>query len=299
MLAELVTELGRGHLVESGKQRVEVAEVTDQLRCGLLADTGHAGDVVGRIALEGLVVDHLIGPQPEPLLDPGDVVHHGVLDPGPGRHQPDARAHELEHVEIDGDDRRLEIVAIVELVGDRADHVVRLVAGHLVDREAERLDDLADLRELVAEVVRHLRPGRLVVGVLLVAEGRAGEVERDRDVVRLEILDPAEDDAGEAERAVDEVALGGRQRGERKVSAIDEPVAVQQHQAFGGHRLSLPVGPTGAARADGDQPGAGPRRRLATSRIRPSTIAPPNTTFESEGPPVLPVTVNVPTCPSA
>src|SRR5207247_4119017 len=107
----------------------------------------------------------------------------------------------------------------------------------------------------------------------------SGEDERDSDVVRLESLDPADDDATEPERAVDELALGGRQRGERKVSAIDEPVAVQQHQAFGGHRLSLPVGPTGAARAGRDQSGAGPRRRPTTSTRRPNTIAPPGTTF--------------------
>src|SRR5213079_1500940 len=88
---------------------------------------------------------------------------------------------------------------------------------------------------------------RLVVGVLLVAEGRTGQVERDRDVVGLEVLDAAEDDAGEAERAVDEVAFRGRERRQREVAAIDEPVAVEQHQTFGGHDWSVPAGkgPTG------------------------------------------------------
>ena len=111
VLAELVAQLLRRDLVEPREQRVEVAELADQLRRGLLADAGHARDVVGRVALERLVVDHLVGPQPEALVDPGDVVDDGVLDAGAGRHQPDARRDELEHVEVDGDDRRLEVLA--------------------------------------------------------------------------------------------------------------------------------------------------------------------------------------------
>ena len=130
--------------------------------------------------------------------------------------------------------------------GDRPDDVVGLVALHLVDRDPERLDDLADLRELVAQVVRHPRPGRLVLGVLLVPERRAGQVERDREVVRLEVLEAAQDDAGEAEHAVDEVAPRGRQRRKGEVAAVDEPVAVEQHQAFGGHEEKCSRGPPGA-----------------------------------------------------
>ena len=98
------------------KSASSVAELADQLRRGLLADPRDARDVVGRVALERLVVDHLVGPQPEPLVDLRDVVHDRVLDAGSGRHQPDARRDELEHVEVDGDDRRLEVVARVELL---------------------------------------------------------------------------------------------------------------------------------------------------------------------------------------
>ena len=122
----------------------------------------------------------------------------------------------------------------VGLAGERADDVVRLEALELVDGDPERLDDLPDLRELVAEVVRHPRPGRLVVRVLLVPERRAGEIEGDRHVVRLEVGEAPKDDAAEAEHAVDELALRGRERRERVVAAVDEPEAVEQHQAFHG-----------------------------------------------------------------
>ena len=242
VLAQLVGELGRGHLVEPAEQRLEVAELADELGGGLLADSGHTRDVVGGVALERLVVDHLVGPEAEPLVDSRDVVHDGVLDARPGRHQADARGHELEHVEVDGDDGRLEVVVAVELLRDRADDVVGLVALHLVDGDAEGLDDLANLRELVPEVVGHPHPGRLVLGVLLVTEGRSREVERDREVVRLEVLDATEDDAREPEDAVDEVAFGRRQGRQREVSAVDEPVAVEQHQAFHGRASARNIG---------------------------------------------------------
>ena len=246
---ELVAQLLGLDLVEARVQRSSVPNSRISFAAVFSPTPGHARDVVGRVALERLVVDHLVRPQPVPLVDPGDVVHDRVLDAGPGRHQPDARRDELEHVEVDGHDRRLEVVARVELLRDRADDVVGLVAGHLVDRDAEGLDDLADLRELVAQVVRHLRAGRLVLGVLLVPERRAGEVERDREVVRLQVLEPAQDDAREAEHAVDELAPRRRQRRKREVAAVDEPVAVEQHQAFGGHEEKCSRGPPGAGPA--------------------------------------------------
>ena len=191
MLAQLVAQLLRCDLVDPREHLIEAAELADELRRGLLAHPGDAGDVVGRVALEGLVVDHLVGPQAEPLVDPGHVVHDGVLDAGTGRHQPHPRRHQLEHVEIDGDDRRLELLVAFELLGDGADDVVGLEPGHLVDGDPQRLHDLAHLRELVAQVVRHPLAGRLVLGVLLVTERRTREIERDREVVRLEVLEAA------------------------------------------------------------------------------------------------------------
>ena len=50
---------------------------------------------------------------------------------------------------------------------------------------------------------------------------------------------PAQDDAAEAEDRVDELALRRREGREREVSAVDEPVAVEQHQAFCGHGPSV------------------------------------------------------------
>ncbi len=231
MLDELVAQLVRLDLVDPLVQRVERPELADELGRGLLPHPGHARDVVGRVALERLVVDHLAGDQVEPLVDLRRVVEDRVLDAGSRRHQAGVVGDQLEHVQVAGHDRRVEAAAL-GVHGDRADDVVRLVAGQLVDGDAQRLDDLADLGELVAQVVRHPLAGRLVLGVLLVAERRALEVEGDRDVVRLDVRDAAQDDAAEAEDRVDELALRRREGREREVSAVDEPVAVEQHQAF-------------------------------------------------------------------
>jgi len=51
-----------GHLVEPLVESVQGAEGRDQLGGGLLPHAGDAGDVVRGVALEGLVVEHLVGP---------------------------------------------------------------------------------------------------------------------------------------------------------------------------------------------------------------------------------------------
>ena len=87
VLAQLVAQLLGRDLVDPGEHRVQAAELADELRRGLLTDPGDAGDVVGGVALERLVVDHLVGSEAESLVDPGDVVDDGVLDARAGRHQ--------------------------------------------------------------------------------------------------------------------------------------------------------------------------------------------------------------------
>ena len=146
------------------------------------------------------------------------------------------------------------------LADERGDRVVRLEPLLLVDRDPERLDDLADLRDLVPHVVRHPRPGRLVLGVAVVAEGRLGQVEGDRDEVRLRVLDRAQDDVREPEHGRHELALRGRERlvDEREVAPVDEPVAVEQQEAFHGLQ-SLRDG----------TPEVYPRRASAHVRFRP------------------------------
>ena len=231
VLDEFVAQLVRLDLVDPLVQRLERPELADELRRGLLPHPGYARDIVRRVALERLVVDHLVRHEIEPLGDPGRIVEDRVLDAGSRRHEPRVVGDELEHVEVAGHDRRVE-AAPFRVHSDGPDDVIGLVASQLIDGDAQGFDHLADLRELVAQVVRHALPRRLVLGVLLVPEGRALEIEGDRDVVRTDVGDAAQHDAAEAKDRVDELALRRRQGREREISAVDEPVAVEQHQAF-------------------------------------------------------------------
>ena len=148
-------------------------------------------------------------------------------------HQPRPLGHQLQHVQVAGEDRHLEVRRL-GLAGERGDDVVRLEPLALVDGDAQRMHHVADLRDLLAHVVRHPGPGGLVLRVPLVAEGGLAEIEGHRDVIRLHVGDGTQDDVGEPEHGRDQLALGRGQRlvDEREVAAVDEPVAVEQQEAF-------------------------------------------------------------------
>ncbi len=230
-LHELLAQRLLLDLVETAVHLLQRAELADQFRGGLLPHSGDAGDVVGGVALESLVVDHLVRPQLEPLPDLRRVVVDRRVDTLARRHQAGVLGHDLEHVQVAGDDRGFDAASGVQVARDRADHVVRLEAGHLVDRDPKGRDNLANLRELRAQVVRHRRASGLVGGELLVAEGGAGEIEACGHVLRPEVLDPSKQDAAEAEDGVYQLALARRQRRQSVVAAVDEAVAVEQHQS--------------------------------------------------------------------
>ena len=176
VLLERGAQLLRGDLVDVLVQGVERAPRRDQLRGGLLADPGDARDVVGRIALERLVVEHLVGPQAPPLLDLREVVGDRVRDAATQRdHELRVLADELEHVEVAGEDRGVEPEAL-GLPDERGDGVVGLEPLLLVLGDVQGAHDLLHLGDLLAHVVGHARPGGLVLGVAVVAEraGRAG-----------------------------------------------------------------------------------------------------------------------------
>ena len=69
--------------------------------------------------------------------------------------------HELERVAVGRDDRRLDS-GLVRAGGERRDHVVRLPALELEVAVAERLDDRPEVRELLAQEIRHRPPALLV-----------------------------------------------------------------------------------------------------------------------------------------
>ena len=230
-----------GHLRRARENRIEVPVGAEQLERGLLADAFDSRDVVGAVPHEGEVVHDALGRHAQPLAGVARI--HPLLFDGRGTAAPrveqdDARTDELIEVFVAGDDHGLE-PAVRRRGGERADHVVGLIAVHADHRHAERVEDFFDALdgalEILLQLFVELLPGRLVLGIDLLAK-------RDTDVV-----DPAEVGGTvflvEAQQEVGRApggggvlpARGGERAGDhREKSAVDERVAVDEEQPLGG-----------------------------------------------------------------
>ena len=74
------------------------------------------------------------------------------------------------------------------LARERADHVVRFVAGIFEDGQTHGFAIAAHERNLHGEIVGHGRALRFVRGEKLVAKSGRGDVEHDGDVIRQTVL---------------------------------------------------------------------------------------------------------------
>ena len=143
------------------------------------------------------------------------------------------------------------------LRGERRDDVVGLVALDPEPRDPQRVEHLLDEADLAAEVARRLRPAGLVFRVGLVAEGLAGDVERDPDVGRLLVAQLVDEHRGEPVDRVGRDAHRGLEvlHGQREERPVGQRMAVQQQAV-------------GVARSR-------PESRTALRQVRPSTDVAP------------------------
>ena len=237
VLGQVLLALGARDRVDVGQHAVEVAPLLEQLRSGLVADAGHARDVVRGVALEPVEVGDPLGRDAVAVDHGVAVVDRRVGDPAARGHDPDARLHELEHVSVAGHDRHVDPVRR-RARGQRGDHVVGLVAGHLHVRVAERVDQRVHVGPLLGEQVGALAAAGLVLPVDLVAARRA-RVPHDQRRLDAVLGDDLHEHRGEAEDRVRRLPLGRRDRlGEGEEGAVDEAVPVDQEQLtgrIGGH----------------------------------------------------------------
>ena len=105
VLAERLRAAGR-QLVDVLEHALHRVELLDELRCGLVADARHAGDRVGRVALEADQVGHLLGRHAETRGDALRRIDVDVGDAARRHHQADVVRDELECVAVGGDDAR-------------------------------------------------------------------------------------------------------------------------------------------------------------------------------------------------
>jgi hypothetical protein len=220
---------GRRELVGVLDHLLERAVLRDQLPGRLVADARDPRDVVRRVALEPDEVRDLVGPDPVAGLDPLGRVHVDVRDPARGHHQPDVVADQLERVAVGGDHRRLH-AGLVGAGRERRDHVIRLPALELEVAVAEGLDDRPEVRELLAEEVRHRPPVDLVRLRDLVAMDRP-RVPGDGDALRPVVRQQLEEHVGEAEQRVRRKALArGQLLRQREEGPVGQVVAVHEEQ---------------------------------------------------------------------
>ena len=213
---------GRRELVRVVDDLLQRAVLRDELSRGLVADARDAGNVVARIALEPDEVGHLVGANPVAGLDSLGCVHVHVGDAPRGHHQADVLGDELERIPVGGDDARLD-PGCVRARCEGRDHVVRLPALELEVLVPECLDDRPEVRELLAQEIRHRTPLGLVLGGDLGAMHRA-RVPRHRDASRLVVRQQLEQHVREAEERIRRLSIGRlellRQCEERSVGEV-------------------------------------------------------------------------------
>ncbi len=219
-------------LLDAGRaleQRVERAELRDEVARALVADAGHALDVVDRVADEREHVDHLLRRHAELLDDAGRVVPGAFVA---GVEHANPPADELEKVLVARDDGH--VVALGRrLQRQRPDDIVRLEPLGCQHRHAEGGAGLVDERHLLDQVGRHRRPVGFVVFGEVVAERAAGQVEGGRDGVGLVVGQQLAQHRDETVDGVGRAPVGAGQAADRVVRPVHLRRAVDQEE--GGH----------------------------------------------------------------
>jgi hypothetical protein len=212
-----------------GRSWPERAELRDERLGGLVADSGHTGDVVRGVANERLVVRHALRREAVALEDGGGVVLADIAKaPNARQHDLDVVPNQLQQVGVAGDDDHF-VALVSEAAGERANDIVGLISLALLDGDVERVDQLANARDLRPKVLRHLAAGAFVLRVEFVAE-RMPAFQSDDGVVGLPLPQDVEQHRREAEHRVRLLTTGGGERRRQGViGAEDQAVPVDEN----------------------------------------------------------------------
>ncbi len=221
----------RGDLVQVGDDLLDPAVLADKCLGRLFADPGHAGDVVRGIADQRLVVGDVLRPEPVAGMNRRRIEIAQIAKTQRAR-QDDRRVvvHELEQIAVAGHDDDPHIALLGADAGEAADDIVRLVPFALLDGDVERVDELPHPLDLGPQIVGHGAAIRLVLGVLIVAEGPPA-FHGDDGVLRIFPPQHVEQHRRESEDRVDDFPLRSRNLVlDRVVGAENQPVAIHQQQ---------------------------------------------------------------------
>ena len=228
VLGQVGAQLG-GLLVDVLVEPLDAVVLGDEPGGRLLPHPRHARQVVGGVAPQRRVGHVEPRRHAGALGDAGLVVEHVVAHAPPVVEDLDVRVlHQLVRVAVAGDDDDVDR-RVAGLGGEGGDDVVGLEARQLDDRDAERLDHLADQAHLLAQDVGR----RVAVGLVgvdpLVAEGGFGPVERHRHPARAVVAHEVDEHRREPEHRVRDLPGGRRHVGrQREEGAVGERVPVDQ-----------------------------------------------------------------------
>jgi len=219
---------------------VNRAELADELDGGLLADAGHAGDVIGLIAGQSLEVGDTFRADAVLLFDGGGVEKGGIAESPPGFRveDPDVGRDELHGIGVTGDDDGLD-APLRRLLAEGAQDIVCLVLIDFKEGDVEGFDQLAHAVDLPYQVVGHGGTLGFVVVEHLVAEGGTFLIEGDGVMGGLELGEDLEEHQGEAVDGADDLAGPGDGKGrclavprgaEGMIGAVDDGVAVEEDE---------------------------------------------------------------------
>ena len=192
------------------------------------ADQRHSGHVVGRVAYQGLIVDHLVR-RHAPLLPQDLAVDDLVLA-------------DVVQLYVFGDKLPAVLVAadddappaqFLGQPGDRGHDVVGLESLVGQQGDAEGLDHAMHVADLRHEVLVHLGPARLVLLVQRVAKGLARQVEGTEEEVGLFRFQQIEQVPRKPVDGIDRLAAGAGHVRDGVEDLVDQGMGVDNP-----HRLS-------------------------------------------------------------
>ena len=219
-------------LVRSVEQLVEGSELREPFDRRLLPHFRHAGKVVARLAHQRGDVGILLRTHAVALLHGGRVVPLELRDTLHVRvQQCDLVVDELDGVAIAGHHQDL-VPLLRSLSRQGREDVVGFDPLFREHGDRHRSETVLQQRDLPAELLRRLGTGRLVLRILVGAEGVARRVEGDSQMRGLLGLDEVDQHREEAVDGVRVLVVLGREVVDRKgeEGAIGERVAVDDHE---------------------------------------------------------------------
>jgi len=214
-------------LVGVGEEILDRPELLNQLDCGLFADAGDTGDIIRRVAGQGLYLNDAGRRAAEAFGDlgkAGDLLLHGVKETH-------LRSDGLHQILVAGDDCYFQFIA-GKALRQSGNQIIRFKTGLFEDRQIKGSNDLLDFGDLRHQIIRHRNSVRLVLRIKLFAESRSARIEDDRQVVGLLVADDLEEHGGKAIDSVGRKALAVGKMADGVISTVDVARTVDEIKAF-------------------------------------------------------------------